>query len=199
MATRTVEQRIRLERRLYALPGLREAMTAGRVSYEQARLVADAADGDTLEGWIVRAEKTTCIALRREIEAEDDAQMCARGELAIRAPERVASLLGEAFRATRAAEGRWLTRPVWSSSALHRSRETHASTSCCSSAQQRVPAPLSGRRTERRPRIAFHQCLAEGSGPTDPRSCPSCEHSISSSSCSSLRARRKAGIPVPRP
>jgi len=108
LATRTVEQRIRLERRLYALPGLREAMTAGRVSYEKARLVAEVADEASVAGWIERAEKTTCIALGREIDALEDAQMCARGELAVRVTEQVATLLGEAFRAARAAEGRWL-------------------------------------------------------------------------------------------
>ena len=40
MGARTVEQRIWLERRLYALPALREAMREGRITYEKARLVA---------------------------------------------------------------------------------------------------------------------------------------------------------------
>ncbi|WP_242334368.1 MULTISPECIES: HNH endonuclease [Anaeromyxobacter] len=109
MATRTVQQRVQLERRLYALPALEQAMRDGRVSYEQARLVAEVADDLTTEDWIRRAEGTTCIALRREIEAEQEAQMCARAELDLRVPRRVGRLLDEAFRAARAAADRWLT------------------------------------------------------------------------------------------
>ena len=44
MAARTIEQRAWLERRFYSLPGLREAMREGRVSYEKARLIARCAD-----------------------------------------------------------------------------------------------------------------------------------------------------------
>src|SRR5207244_12106585 len=40
MSVRAVEQRAALERRLYELPPLREAMREPRVSYEQARLIA---------------------------------------------------------------------------------------------------------------------------------------------------------------
>jgi hypothetical protein len=40
MSARTVEQRVWLERRLYALPPLRGALREGRVGYEKARLVA---------------------------------------------------------------------------------------------------------------------------------------------------------------
>ncbi|WP_242393001.1 HNH endonuclease [Anaeromyxobacter oryzisoli] len=92
MAERTVAQRAALERRLYALPALRQALRAGRVSYEQARLVARAAgasttDEDAVEALIAHAEASTCIAFRRELEdelaaraefeAQAAAQMCA--------------------------------------------------------------------------------------------------------------------------
>jgi hypothetical protein len=50
MAPRTVEQRVWLERRLYSLPALREAMRDGRLSYEKARLVAGCADDTTGRG-----------------------------------------------------------------------------------------------------------------------------------------------------
>ncbi|WP_242346405.1 HNH endonuclease [Anaeromyxobacter terrae] len=109
MATRTVEQRVALERRLHALPALRKAMRERRVSYEQARLVADVADDSSTEDWIRRAEGTTCIALRRELEAEHEAQMCARAELDLRVPRRVGNLLEAAIRAARAAADAWLT------------------------------------------------------------------------------------------
>jgi hypothetical protein len=108
MATRTVEQRAWLERRLYSLPALRTALRERRLSYEKARLVAGCADDASIDAWIARAERTTCVALRREIEARAETQMCARNELDLRMPRRVAVLLAEAFRAARAAAGRWL-------------------------------------------------------------------------------------------
>lgn len=110
MATRTVEQRIWLERRLYELPSLRAAMRAGRVSYEKARLVAGAcATGEAVEAWVARAERSTCIALRRELEGEEETQMRARSRVDARVPEPVRVLLSAAVRAVRAREGRWLS------------------------------------------------------------------------------------------
>jgi hypothetical protein len=108
MAERTVTQRTALERRLYDLPLLRDALRARRISYEKARLVAKVADQASLEGWIAHAERSTCIALEREIEAREDAQMCARRSLAVVAPRRVCVLVAAAFQAAREAEGRWL-------------------------------------------------------------------------------------------
>ena len=101
MAARTVEQRAALERRLYALPALRQAMREGRVSYEKARVIAEHADDTSVEEWIRRAEGTTCIALRREVDTHREAQMCARAELDLRVPRRVGALLvgGDAGRA----------------------------------------------------------------------------------------------------
>ena len=86
MAERTVEQRIALERRLRVLPPLRRAMREGRISYEKARLVAWQADDATVEEIIGVAETMTCIDLRRKLEAEEERQMCARGDLDFRAP-----------------------------------------------------------------------------------------------------------------
>jgi len=109
LAERTVEQRAALARRLYALPALKRAMRERRLSYEQARLIAGRADDTTIDAWITRAEGMTCIALRRELEAQEEAQMCARGELELRVPRRVALLLAAAFQGARAAASRWLT------------------------------------------------------------------------------------------
>jgi hypothetical protein len=108
MAARTVEQRVALERRLHALPALRVALRERRVSYEQARLVARAADEASVDGWIASAEGTTCLALARELDEREEAQMCARGELGLRVPVRVGALLGAAIRAAREVAGRWL-------------------------------------------------------------------------------------------
>lgn len=109
MAPRTVEQRVWLERRFYDLPGLREAMRSGRLSYEQARLVAEVADAGSVEDWVRRAEGMTCIDLRRTIEGREERQMCAREELSIRVPRRVAELMDAAFRAARRKAGRELS------------------------------------------------------------------------------------------
>jgi hypothetical protein len=113
MAPRTVEQRAWVARRCYSLPGLREAMADGRLTYEKARLVAQVADDRTVAEWLRRAETSTCIALRRAIEAEDDTQMCARGELRVRVPRHVAGTVHAAIQAAREAawdrEGRRIT------------------------------------------------------------------------------------------
>jgi hypothetical protein len=109
MGERTVEQRAWLERRLHELPALREAMREGRLSYEKARVVAGCADEGTAEAWIEKAEGMTCVALRREVEAEEEAQACARGDFALRLPRRVNALLMQAFRAARRGSRTWLT------------------------------------------------------------------------------------------
>lgn len=83
-------------------------MRSGRISYEKARVVARHATEQTLEAWLQRAERTTCIDLLRQAEAEEEEQMCAAGELRLRLPVRVASLLEEALRAARASTERWL-------------------------------------------------------------------------------------------
>jgi hypothetical protein len=108
MSSRAVEQRVWLERKLYELPELRAALREGRVSYEKARLVAAVATGGTLAAWIARAERSTCIDLRRATEGEEKAQMRGRGELRVRVPERLVQLLGEVVQAARAAAGGWI-------------------------------------------------------------------------------------------
>jgi hypothetical protein len=78
MGERTVAQRVALERKLYELPTLREAMREGRISYEKARLIARHAGGRTVAEWISRAEGspasscgTRCRTIKR--------RRCARG------------------------------------------------------------------------------------------------------------------------
>lgn len=109
MASRTVEQRAWLERRCYHLPGLREAMRSGRLSYEQARLLAGHAAPETLEEWVRKAEGMSCLALRRALDEGEQRQMCAREELELLVPARVADLLAAAFRAAEKKAGRHLT------------------------------------------------------------------------------------------
>jgi hypothetical protein len=108
MAARTVEQRVWLAKRSYDLPGLREAMTDGRLPYEKARLVARVADEDTIGAWIERARTMTALDLRRELEATEEKQMCARGELEVVVPRRVRVLVDAVVRTARQAEKRWM-------------------------------------------------------------------------------------------
>lgn len=109
MAERTVAQRAALERRLHALPTLREALRERRISYEQARLIGRHADESSVEEWIERAGHLTCIELRRELQGKDEAQMCARREYRVSLPNSVAMLFALGIQAIRKAEGRWLS------------------------------------------------------------------------------------------
>ena len=103
LSARAVEQRVWLERKMYDLPELRDALRSGRLTYEKARIVAAEADSLSIEAAIEYAATRTCIALRREVEATQDAQMRAQGGLVLPMPESVARLLDDAFRAVRVA------------------------------------------------------------------------------------------------
>jgi hypothetical protein len=151
MSARALEQRAALAKRSYELPGLREAMWDGRVSYEKARLVARVADEDTIPAWLERARATTAVDLRREIEEMQDAQMCARGELVMTVPRRVRVLVDAVVRAAREAEERW----VKTGEALGLAAEHYAATW----------EPLSPRRRTRSQRILERdrgRCLVPG-------------------------------------
>jgi hypothetical protein len=106
MSGRALRQRAWLERRLWELPALRQALRQGRLGYEKALLVARCPDAAFVEGWIELAEGMTCIELQRAVEAEEERKMCARDALTLRMPEEVRELFGEARRAISAAEGR---------------------------------------------------------------------------------------------
>jgi hypothetical protein len=106
MAERAVAQRIALERRLHELPVLRDAMRERRISYEKARLVARYADESCAGEWIEGATRMTCVGLRRELQAAEEAQMCARGEFDVHVPRRLVGLVALAFHAARKAVGR---------------------------------------------------------------------------------------------
>lgn len=110
MAERTVAQRVWLERRLHELPGLRAAMRQGRVTYEKARLVAQVAVPRDVEEWVDVAEKSTCIELRRKVEAGEKAQMCARERVSVLVPRRIVELFEDGCSAVMHREGRWIPR-----------------------------------------------------------------------------------------
>jgi hypothetical protein len=106
MAVRTVEQRAALERRLYRLPSLRKALRQRRLSYEKARLIARYADDASVDGWIERGTRMSCVGLRRALEGEEDTQMCARGTFGMPMPVRIRGLIAMAFRAALRQAGR---------------------------------------------------------------------------------------------
>jgi hypothetical protein len=101
LAPSTVRQRMALERRMQELPALRLALRSGRLSCEQARLVARVAREDDVDARIEEAARTTCIAYRRELEGEGHRQMWRAGELRALVPDEVDSLLADALRAAR--------------------------------------------------------------------------------------------------
>jgi len=86
---------------MQALPELREALHSRRLSYEQARLVARVATSSDVAARIDEAAGKTCIALLRDLEAEELRQMWCAGELRAVVPEDVGSLLADAVRAAR--------------------------------------------------------------------------------------------------
>jgi len=75
---------------------------------EQARLIARDVPPEQVPHWIERAQELTCIELRRALERDAEAQMCARGEFNVWMPESIATLLKGTFRALRAAAKRWM-------------------------------------------------------------------------------------------
>jgi HNH endonuclease len=101
MALRTVEQRIALEERLHELPSLRLAMDAGSVSYEKARIIAANADRASVAARIEQARRMTCIAFRRRVDADEQAQMSARRKFKAVVPQTVAEDLQAAFHSLR--------------------------------------------------------------------------------------------------
>jgi len=109
LAVSTVRQRMALERRMQALPELRDALRARRLSYEQARLVARVATPSDVAARIDEAVGKTCIALLRDLEGEEDRQMWSAGELRAVVPDDVDSLLADAMRSARLHSERGLT------------------------------------------------------------------------------------------
>ena len=108
MSGRAVEQRAWLERRLWDFPALRSAMRDGRLGYEKARLVARCSSSAFIDAWIAKAETMKVVELARAVEADEEAQMCARKEWAVRLPADVHQVFNAACRAVRAAAQEWI-------------------------------------------------------------------------------------------
>jgi hypothetical protein len=105
MARRTVLQRIALERGLYRIPLLRQALREKRISYEKARVIArhwDTGQVREVRPLIAMAQTMTCVELREALAVKTEEQMCARGVFTLTAPPDIFDLLKDALRMARA-------------------------------------------------------------------------------------------------
>jgi hypothetical protein len=76
----TLKDRMTLSRRAESMPAIRDAVTAGRIGFEAAQLVARVADPGTAATWIDRAERRTIKHLREEVRAVEMATRMDAGE-----------------------------------------------------------------------------------------------------------------------
>jgi hypothetical protein len=106
LPVRTVEQRERLEKRLWESPALREARRQ-KLSYEKLRVLSGLKEHE-IDAWTSRAHALTCIELRREVEGDRERQMRAARKLSVPMPRRFAVLLAAAVRTVRERAGRAL-------------------------------------------------------------------------------------------
>jgi hypothetical protein len=98
MAPSGFRQRVWLERQMFALPPLREALESGRLSYTKALLVAADATPDTVAELIARAAETTWQQTDREVTAREDRKNRAKGIRRLWAPEDVMETIVAAIR-----------------------------------------------------------------------------------------------------
>jgi len=105
LPARTVEERVYVEEKRWSSPALREAKRQG-LGFEKLRLLSRLRTDEEIEAWAPRAEELTCVALRRELEAETERQMRARRALSVALPLRVAAVLAAAVQAVKERLGR---------------------------------------------------------------------------------------------
>ncbi|MFI5401996.1 MAG: HNH endonuclease [Planctomycetota bacterium] len=109
MAPCVFRQRVWLERRMFALPALREALRSGRLTYSKALLVAQGAVPETIADLIAKAADTTWQQTEREATAREDQRNRAKGLRRLWAPKDVMRTVVAAILSARAwskAEGR---------------------------------------------------------------------------------------------
>jgi hypothetical protein len=100
---RTVEERAKLETRVWSSPALQEARRQ-RVSYERLRLLARLPERE-IRSWIAVAKAVTVVELRARLEGEAERQMRASGRIGAAVPRRVATVLAAAIDMARALAG----------------------------------------------------------------------------------------------
>ncbi len=109
VAPSVFRQRVWLERRMFALPPLREALRSGRLTYSKALLVAQGAVPETIADLIAKAADTTWQQTEREATAREDQRNRAKGVRRLWAPKDVMRTVVAAILSAQAwskAEGR---------------------------------------------------------------------------------------------
>jgi hypothetical protein len=109
MAPSALRQRVWLERRMFALPALREALRSGILTYSKALLVAQDATPETVADLIAKAAGTTWQQTDREATAREDRRNRAKGLRRLWAPKDVAKTVVAAILSAQrwsASEGR---------------------------------------------------------------------------------------------
>ena len=104
---RAVEQRERLEKRLWESPALREAKRQG-VSREKLRLLALLREKE-IASLTAAARAITCVELKRRVQGERERQMRAARVIVVSLPRRVAVLLAAALTLVQERFGRLLS------------------------------------------------------------------------------------------
>jgi hypothetical protein len=99
----TVGPRVALEKRLRESPALQEARRQ-RLPYEKLRALSRLPEAE-IGGWVPRAHALTVIELRRRLEADHEARMCAARRITARLPMRAVVLLDAAIQSVRDAAG----------------------------------------------------------------------------------------------
>jgi len=97
ISTRSLRQRVWLERKMRALPELRDALTSGRLTYSKALLVAKGATPHNVEGRIAEAASTTWQRTERETTAEEERQNRAAGVRRLWGPKDAAQTVADAI------------------------------------------------------------------------------------------------------
>jgi hypothetical protein len=113
MSPSVFRQRVWLERRMFALPLLREALASGQLTYSKALLVAQDATPETVADLIARAASTTWQQTEREATARQDQRDRAQGVRRLWAPKDVMRTVRAAIAAAQrlaASEGRSIDR-----------------------------------------------------------------------------------------
>ncbi|MHC4550856.1 MAG: HNH endonuclease [Planctomycetota bacterium] len=101
-SARSVRQRVWLERRMEALPELRDALTAGRLTYSKALLVAKDATPGTAADRIREAAATTWQQLERESTAREELRNRAAGVRRLWGPQDAAQTVVDAITSAQA-------------------------------------------------------------------------------------------------
>ncbi|MHC4954608.1 MAG: HNH endonuclease [Planctomycetota bacterium] len=105
MSVRSVRSKVWLNRRLGALPELRDALAAGTVTYSKALTIARDATSSNIEARIEEAAVTTCQQLERESTEREDRQNRAHGIRRLWGPADAMGTIAEAIVSARAIAG----------------------------------------------------------------------------------------------